>query len=84
MPSIDKKEVEERLIRIIRNDAGFGDDVEIYSTTKFEQDLGTDSMDIAELVIYVEEEFDLDIPDADYEKFVTFGDAVNYIVGKAK
>lgn len=49
----------------------------------FIEDLGADSLDIVELVMTMEEEFDLDIPDEDAEKIKTVGDVVNYITSKA-
>ena len=45
----------------------------------FIDDLGADSLDIVELVMTIEEEFDLEIPDSDAEKIVTIGDVVKYI-----
>ena len=45
----------------------------------FIDDLGADSLDIVELVMALEEEFDIEIPDADAEKVVTVGDVVEYI-----
>ena len=42
-------------------------------------DLGADSLDIVELIMALEEEFDTEIPDADAEKVVTVGDVVEYI-----
>ena len=45
----------------------------------FIDDLGADSLDIVELVMAIEEEFDLEIPDADAEKVVSVGDVVDYI-----
>ena len=45
----------------------------------FIDDLGADSLDIVELVMALEEEFDMEIPDSDAEKVVTVGDVVNYI-----
>ena len=45
----------------------------------FIDDLGADSLDIVELIMALEEEFDLEIPDADAEKIVTVGDVVEYI-----
>ncbi len=46
---------------------------------KFIEDLGADSLDIVELVMALEEEFGLDIPDEDAEKMKTVGDAMNYL-----
>ena len=45
----------------------------------FIDDLGADSLDIVELVMALEEEFDIEIPDADAEKVTTVGDVVDYI-----
>ena len=45
----------------------------------FIDDLGADSLDIVELVMAIEEEFDIEIPDSDAEKVVTVGDVVDYI-----
>lgn len=45
----------------------------------FKDDLGADSLDIAELVMELEDEFDMEIPDEDAEKITTVGDAVKYI-----
>lgn len=45
----------------------------------FIDDLGADSLDIVELIMAVEEEFDIEIPDADAEKVATVGDVVEYI-----
>ena len=45
----------------------------------FIDDLGADSLDIVELIMALEEEFDTEIPDADAEKIVTVSDVVDYI-----
>ena len=52
---------------------------DITSATTFVDDLGADSLDIVELVMALEEEFDIEIPDSDAEKVVTVGDVVDYI-----
>jgi acyl carrier protein len=46
---------------------------------KFIEDLGADSLDIVELVMALEEEFGIDIPDEDADKLKTVGDAMNYL-----
>ena len=51
----------------------------ITTEASFIDDLGADSLDIVELIMALEEEFDLEIPDADAEKVVTVGDVVDYI-----
>lgn len=53
------------------------DDVNMESS--FIDDLGADSLDIVELIMALEEEFDLEIPDEEAEKFPTVGDVVEYI-----
>jgi acyl carrier protein len=50
---------------------------------KFIEDLGADSLDIVELVMALEEEFGIDIPDEDAEKMKTVGDAMNYLKAHA-
>lgn len=52
-------------------------------TASFIDDLGADSLDIVELVMTMEEEFDLDIPDEDAEKMKTVGDVIQYISSKS-
>ena len=49
---------------------------------RFVEDLGADSLDVVELVMRFEEEFEIEIPDEDAEKIATVGDAVTYIEGK--
>ena len=55
------------------------DEDDVAMEAKFIDDLEADSLDIVELMMALEEEFDLEIPDEDAEKIVTVGDAVNYI-----
>lgn len=54
------------------------DEEEINLETSFAE-LNADSLDIVELIMALEEEFDLDIPDEEAEKIRTVGDAVNFI-----
>ena len=51
---------------------------------KFVEDLGADSLDTVELVMALEEEFSLEIPDEDAEKITSVGDAIDYIKNNAK
>lgn len=55
------------------------DEEEIKLEASFIDDLGADSLDIVELIMALEEEFDLEIPDKEAEKIATVGDAVDYI-----
>jgi acyl carrier protein len=50
---------------------------------KFIEDLGADSLDIVELVMALEEEFGLEIPDEEADKLKTVGDAMNYLKSHA-
>jgi acyl carrier protein len=59
-------------------------DEEVTSAASFVDDLGADSLDVVELVMGFEEEFDITIPDEDAEKIATVGDAVTYIDDKNK
>lgn len=55
---------------------------QIKPEASFVEDLGADSLDIVELIMGIEEEFDIEIPDEDAEKLATVGDAINYVKGK--
>jgi len=55
---------------------------EIVPEASFVDDLGADSLDIVELVMAMEEEFDVEIPDEDAEKIQTIGDAITYLKEK--
>jgi acyl carrier protein len=57
---------------------------EVTPTASFVDDLGADSLDVVELVMGLEEEFDVEIPDQEAEKIATVGDAVAYIEDKTK
>jgi acyl carrier protein len=52
---------------------------QVTEKAKFVDDLGADSLDTIELVMALEEEFSIEIPDEDAEKIVSVGDAINYI-----
>lgn len=56
---------------------------EVTDAAKFVDDLGADSLDTVELVMALEEEFGIEIPDEDAEKMTTVGDAMKYIDEKA-
>ncbi|GHV58546.1 acyl carrier protein [Campylobacterota bacterium] len=52
---------------------------EVKEDSKFVEDLGADSLDVVELVMALEEKFDVEIPDEDAEKIQNVGDAIKYI-----
>lgn len=60
------------------------DPEKVKAEASFIDDLGADSLDIVELVMAMEEEFDLEIPDEDAEKLKTVNDVQTYLVGKGK
>lgn len=68
----------EKVKQVIAEQLGVDEDV-VTMEASFKDDLGADSLDIVELVMAVEEEFDIEFPDEDAEKIETVGDAVNYI-----
>ncbi len=55
------------------------DEAEVVVTASFKEDLGADSLDLFEMVMSLEEEFDVEIPTEELEKMVTVGDALAYI-----
>ena len=70
--------VEEKVKEIIVEQLGV-DEEDVNPNAKFIEDLGADSLDTVELVMALEEHFDIQIPDEEAEKIVTVGDAVQYI-----
>ena len=68
----------EKVKEVIIEQLAVEDDV-IKMETSFIDDLGADSLDIVELIMALEEEFDLQIPDSEAEKITTVGDVVEYI-----
>ncbi len=70
--------IEQKVKNIIADQLGVGEE-EIKPTSSFIEDLGADSLDIVELVMAMEEEFEVEIPDEEAENIKTVQDAVNYI-----
>ena len=68
----------DRIKKIIVDQLGV-DESKITEDSSFVDDLGADSLDIVELIMAFEEEFDIEIPDEDAEKMKTIGDAVKYL-----
>ena len=73
-----QEEIFEKVKGIIVEQLGVADNA-VTMEASFIDDLGADSLDIVELIMALEEEFDTEIPDADAEKVVTVGDVVDYI-----
>ena len=70
--------VVERVAKIVSDRLGV-DDSKVKPEATFKEDLGADSLDVVELVMELEDEFDLEISDEDAEKITTVGDVIQYI-----
>ena len=75
--------VDERVKNIIAEQLGVKKE-EIKPESSFVDDLGADSLDTVEVVMALEEEFGIEIPDEDADKMVTVGEAIKYIDVKLK
>ncbi len=73
--------VDERVKKIIAEQLGVEEE-EVTPEAHFVEDLGADSLDTVELVMALEEEFEIEIPDEDAEKLRTVGDAIAYLEAK--
>jgi acyl carrier protein len=73
--------VEKKIKELIAENLGVSED-EIKSDSHFIDDLGADSLDTVELVMALEEKFNIDIPDEDAEKLQTVQDALDYVESK--
>ena len=76
-----KEEMLSRLKEIIIDRLDVEED-QIVPEASFVEDLGADSLDIVELIMGIEEEFDIEIPDEDAEKLTTVGEAMAYVKTK--
>ena len=74
-------DLEQRISEIIVDQLGVSRD-DIQSESSFTDDLGADSLDLVEMVMAMEEEFGVEIPEEDSEKLQTFGDVVAYLKEK--
>ena len=75
---MNSEEVFDKVKEIIVEQLGVAENT-VTLESSFIDDLGADSLDIVELIMALEEEFDMEIPDADAEKIVTVNDVVEYI-----
>lgn len=80
---MDAKSVEERVKNIIVEQLRVEPE-QVKPEAQFVNDLGADSLDIVELIMALEEEFDVEIPDEQAEKIKTVGEAIEHIKAKAK
>ena len=72
----------EKIKNILAEQFSMSED-EITADTSFAEDIGADSLDLVELVMALEQEFDVEIDDDEVEKIKTVGDAIRYIKDKA-
>ncbi len=75
--------IEEKVINIVSEQLGVPKE-EITRDSAFIDDLKADSLDIVEMVMEFEDEFGVSVPDEDYEKIRTVGDAIDYIEQRQK
>ncbi|MBV6627779.1 MAG: acyl carrier protein [Cyanobacteria bacterium J06641_2] len=78
---MSQAEIFEKVKKIVAEQLGVEDE-KITPNANFANDLGADSLDTVELVMALEEEFDIEIPDEAAEKITTVQEAVDYINGK--
>ena len=71
-------EVYDRIVKVVSEELAISED-EITEDASFIDDLGADSLDVVELIMALEEEFDIEIPDEDAVEIATVSDAVDYI-----
>ncbi|KAL7550090.1 hypothetical protein ACHAWF_013325 [Thalassiosira exigua] len=71
-------EVQERILTVIKNFDKV-DPSKVQAASKFGEDLGLDSLDAVEVVMAIEDEFAVEIPDAEADRIASVGDAVEYI-----
>jgi len=80
---MNRDELLKKMKTIVADKLSIGEE-QVTEEASFIEDLGADSLDTVELVMALEDEFGLDIPDEDAEKLTTVGKAMEYIVGHVK
>ena len=73
-----RDKVKEKVVQIVCDNLGVNKE-QVTRNTSFQEDVGADSLDIVELVMELEEEFEITIPDEEAEKIKTVGEAIDYI-----
>ncbi|KAI1819210.1 acyl carrier protein-like protein [Xylaria intraflava] len=79
---LKKEEIEDRIMGILKGFDKVNDPVNINSTAHFSNDLGLDSLDTVEVVMAIEEEFSIEIPDKDADGIHSVTQAVEYIMSQ--
>jgi len=80
---MEREELLAKVKEIVADKLSIGED-QITEQASFIDDLGADSLDTVELVMALEDEFDMDIADDDAEKLTTVGKAIDYVLGHLK
>jgi acyl carrier protein len=80
---MERDELLKKVKAIVADKLSISED-QVTEEASFIEDLGADSLDTVELVMALEDEFSLDIPDEDAEKLTTVGKAMDYIIGHVK
>ncbi len=75
---MERDEIFEKLKKVITDILDIEEE-KISFESKFLEDFGADSLDIVEMVMSIEEEFNIEIPDEDVEKVLSVNDVINYI-----
>jgi len=79
--TMNRDEILSKIKKVVASQLSIGED-EVKEASSFTTDLGADSLDTVELVMALEEKFDIEIPDDEAEKIQTVQDVINYIEGK--
>jgi len=77
---MEREELLKKIKAIVADKLSIGED-QVTEEASFIDDLGADSLDTVELVMALEDEFDMDIPDEEAEKLTTVGKTINYVLG---
>ncbi len=80
---LEVKKVFDKIKKIIVEQLGIDED-KVTMDASFIDDLGADSLDMVELIMAIEEEFEIEVPEEEAENIVTVSDAINYISAKTK
>ena len=80
--AMDREEVFAKIKKVVAAQLSLGEE-EIKESSSFATDLGADSLDTVELVMALEDEFGVEIPDEEAEKITTVGAAVDYVISKS-
>lgn len=80
---MDREELFKKIRAIVADKLSIGED-QVTENASFIEDLGADSLDTVELVMALEDEFKLNIPDEEAEKLTTVGKALDYVLSRVK